>query len=312
MDTSVSILIPAWNEEKIIKKTIKWLNKLNLPFKYSEIIFIAGGDDKTYETCKNLELTNFNSTITIKQESSDFKTGALIKGMKKSKGMFLILIDADTIVAPNFVIEVIKALQKFDAVNCDFFPMIQKGFWYKFFIINKLIWAKNPHDLPSLFGAATISLTRKVVDKIGIENFFTNKSTAGVDHFMGLVLKSNNISIGLIRNSRVITPRPGCLRDFIKDQLRWFTAFFKLHENEKKIIIFTFIQSTISILIPIIGFFFILNKLKDIEIEKIKKIKYIFILFFVEYLMNFLKLKVIIEKRTKRLKVLGHFKGSRY
>lgn len=312
MNMLISIIVPAWNEERIIPRTCYFLRKLKLPFNYSEIIFIAGGDDKTFTICKDIKLDNFTNKITLRQNPTDYKIGALIKGMKKSKGKFLILIDADTIVAPNFVIEAIKALKKFDAVNCDFFPMIQKGFWYKFFIINKLIWAKNPHDLPSLFGAATISLTRKVVDKIGIENFFTNKSTAGVDHFMGLVLKTNNIKIGLIRNSRIITPRPGCLRDFIKDQLRWFTAFFKLYENEKKIIIFTFIQSTISILIPIIGFFFILNKLKDIEIEKIKKIKYIFILFFVEYLMNILKLKVIIEKRTKRLKVLGHFKGSRY
>ena len=28
----------------------------------------------------------------------------------------------------------------------------------------------------------------------------------------------------------VITPRPACLIDFIKDRSRWYTAFFQLHQ----------------------------------------------------------------------------------
>ena len=63
MKTKISIIIPAWNEEIIILKTCSFLRKLNLPFDYSELIFIAGGDDKTYEVCKEIKLENFSKVL---------------------------------------------------------------------------------------------------------------------------------------------------------------------------------------------------------------------------------------------------------
>ena len=217
MDKSVSIIIPAWNEEKIILRTCIFLQKLQLPFVYSELIIIAGGNDNTYNICNEIKLKNFDKIKIIKQNPGDFKSGALIKGIKEAKGNFIILIDADTLVAQNLVIEIVKSLKKFDAVNCDYFPLIKKGFWYDFCIIDKLYWARNPNNLSSLYGGATISLKREIIKEIGIENFFTNKSRAGVDHYIGMVLKKHNKSLGFVKNTRVITPRPGNIKDFSKD-----------------------------------------------------------------------------------------------
>ncbi len=49
----------------------------------------------------------------------------------------------------------------------------------------------------------------------------------------------------------VITPRPACLIDFIKDQSRWFTAFFQLHQSEKKLFFITFILCNLSVIFPL-------------------------------------------------------------
>jgi len=266
MDTSVSILIPAWNEEKIIKKTIKWLNKLNLPFNYSEIIFIAGGDDKTYETCKNLKLTNFNSTITIKQESSDFKTGALIKGIIKAKGKIITLIDADVFVAPNLMEEIAKSLKKFDVVCCNYIPMMNKGFWRNYYTLRKEIWSNNPNKLKSLIGGATISLNSTIFDEISIKDFFSNKTTAGVDYYMGLVLKEHNKKIGFVKNTRVLMPRPNNLRDFLKDQTRWLTAFYNIHQKDKTLIASTFILNILFCICPLVLLLFSVIKIKKLSV----------------------------------------------
>jgi len=311
MKSSISILIPAWNEEKIILRTCKFLRNLSLPFQYREIIFIAGGTDKTYEICRDINLENFNKILILRQNPGDFKSGALIKGMQKAKGDIITIIDADTLVAPNFMIEVTKALRKYDVVNCNYIPMIKKGFWYDYYNINKLIWSRKPDNLLSLFGASTISLNRAVVEEIGIDNFFTNRSTAGVDHYMGVVLGKNKKIIGFVRNSRVITPRPGCLNDFKKDQSRWFTAFFQIHQDEKRMIFITFILSCL-LLIPFTVLLYNLKKIKNITLNNKLKIRSYFILFFTEYFMNLLRFKAILEIFLRRVKNLGYFKGARY
>ena len=38
----------------------------------------------------------------------EYKSGALIKGMRNAKGNIITIIDADTLVAPNFMIEVVN------------------------------------------------------------------------------------------------------------------------------------------------------------------------------------------------------------
>lgn len=288
------------------------MRKLKLPFQYSELIFIAGGDDNTFELCQETKFDNFNKVIVLRQFPKDYKSGALIKGINKSKGDFITIIDADTFVSPNLIMQIGKSLKKFDVVNCNYFPLIRKGFWYNYYIMRKLIWSKNPEDLPSLFGASTISLKRKIVDRIGTENFFTEKSTAGIDYYMGLVLKKNNINIGYVEDVKVITPRPACLFEFIKDQSRWSTAFFKLHQHEEKLIFITLFLSILSFIFPIFIFLLNFNKIRKTKTGMKKKTKYFFILFFVEYILSMMRVRVIIRTLVRRLKFIGHFKGIRY
>lgn len=209
------------------------------------------------------------------------------------------------------MIKIAKSLKRFDVVNCNYFPLINKGFWYDYSIINKLAWSKDPANLPSLYGGSTITLKRRVLEDIGINNFFSNKSTAGVDHYMGIVLKKNKINIGFIEDTKVFTPRPACLIDFIKDYSRWFTAFFQLHQNEKKIIYITLSISCLSILFPISLFLLNFNKISSFKMRMKKKIRYIFILFFSEYILCLIQLKVIINKLRRKTKFIGHFKGIR-
>lgn len=312
MEHSISIIIPAWNEESIILQSSKFLQKLILPFKYSEIIFIAGGSDNTYKICNEIEFNNFNKTITIKQQPDDYKSGALIKGFCKSTGDIITIIDADTLVSSNLMIQITKSLNKFDAVNCNYYPLVNKGFWYDYCIINKLIWSKDPEDLPSLYGGSPITLKRKILEDIGIKNLFSNKSTAGVDHYMGLVLKKKKIKIGFIEDSKVFTPRPNCLIDFIKDYTRWFTAFFQLHQNDKKIIYSTLISSILKIFFPFRLLLFNFKKVFNIRVEPNKKVRYYIVLFFSEYILSILRINSILRNSRKRSKFIGHFKGIRY
>ncbi len=272
MSNSLSIIIPAWNEEKVLPRTISFLRKLKLPFGYRELIFIAGGTDNTYNLCKDLKFDNFDEVVILKQNPKDFKSGALIKGLTKSKGNIVILIDSDVLVSPNLAIEISKFLMKFDVVCCDFIPMMQKGLWFNYYILLKLIWSKNYNNLSSLIGGATISIRKAIIDEIGVKNLFTSKSTGGVDYYMGLVLKKNNKKIGFVKNTRVLMPRPNNIKDFSKDYIRWLTAFLSIHKN-KKFILTNLILNLVSCMFPPILLMLSIKKLVNTSYKDTMKRK---------------------------------------
>ncbi len=311
MRRKVSIIIPAWNEANILKKSFYFLKKLNLPFSYSELIIVAGGSDKTLEICQSVEFHNFQRIKILEQTSGDYKSGALIKGLKESKGDYITIMDADTLISSNFMKKIIKKLEEYDAVNANYFPILKKGFWYDYYIIRKKIWAKNPNNLPSLFGAATISLNRNIIEQIGIENLFTKITRAGVDHYMGLVLRENNIKIAFAQDAYVLTPRPGSLKDFYKDNNRWFSAFFRLHSDKNKLIKKTLILSLLGIIIP--PSILLINLLKTKKSNEVSfNLREHIILFLAEYILNFIRLKNLVLVQTRKIKRIGHFKGFRY
>ncbi len=310
MKTTLSIIIPAWNEEFTIPKTCYYLQKLKLPFEYSELIFIAGGEDRTFEICRNVTLDNFSKVITLRQNPGDFKSGALIKGINNSKGDIISLIDSDVFISPNLAIEVEKSLEKFDVVCCDYIPMVGKGFWYNYYTLFKLIWISNPNNLNSLIGGATISLRKEVVNDVGVSNFFSDKSSAGVDYYMGLVLKKNKKMIGFVKNTRVLMPRPNNIKDFLNDQRRWLNAFFSIHQKDLKLLISNFVLNVVYFLSPFLLFLLALRKLRRISTTKISTIKSTFSIYLVDFLINFMSIINYIKLLTKRLKILGHFKSE--
>ncbi|MHA1696610.1 MAG: glycosyltransferase [Candidatus Helarchaeota archaeon] len=308
-EETVSIIIPAWNEEKIIKNTLKYIGRLKLPFKYSELIIIAGGDDNTFKKCQEYELNNFNEIVVLEQQPSDFKSGALIKGIKRSKGKIITLMDADVLISPNLAIEVSKALKKFDVVNCNFIPLLPKGFWFNYYEIFKQNWIKNPNNLSSLVGGATISFRREIIEEIGVENCFSSKTTAGVDYYMGQIFKKYNKRMGYVKKAKVLMPRPNNVKDFSSDRFRWIKAFLLLHSEEKKLILFSFFLSVFYCLFPPLLMLWIFSKvaqIKDLEPPKIRKIM---VYFLVEYLINFLRGIAIIGFLSRSLSPIGHFKG---
>ena len=92
----VSVIIPAYNEEKTIQLTIDSILESDYPKDKLDILIVDdGSSDKTYERASEYE----NKGIRIfKQEVNGGKGKALNKGIKESKGDFIFTMDADTIV----------------------------------------------------------------------------------------------------------------------------------------------------------------------------------------------------------------------
>ena len=90
-----SIIIPTYNDEKIIKKNLKLLIKKlkKISIKYEIIIINDGSKDKTYSEIK--KITKKYNLILINNKTNQGKSFSIKKGIKKSKYENIILIDSD-------------------------------------------------------------------------------------------------------------------------------------------------------------------------------------------------------------------------
>ena len=92
----VSVIIPAYNEEKTIELTLDSILKSDYPKNKLDILVIDDGSiDKTYE--KALKYQKEGVRV-FKQETNGGKGRALNSGIEKAKGDFVFTMDADTIV----------------------------------------------------------------------------------------------------------------------------------------------------------------------------------------------------------------------
>ncbi|MAG77778.1 hypothetical protein CL616_00250 [archaeon] len=88
--TLITCIIPAWNEEKNIKKVLKVVN--SFPH-FNEIIVVDDGS----EDLTSKEVTKFPKIRLIQHKKNKGKTAAVLTGIKNSRGELIVLIDADLI-----------------------------------------------------------------------------------------------------------------------------------------------------------------------------------------------------------------------
>lgn len=96
----VSVLIPAYNEEKVILRTIKSILKSDYPY-YDIIVIDDGSQDATYEKVHN-EFNN-NTKVRIYTKPNGGKSNALNFGIEKTKAEIVVTLDADTIFRPDTI-----------------------------------------------------------------------------------------------------------------------------------------------------------------------------------------------------------------
>ena len=92
---TVSLIVPLYNEEKIIAKKIQNINELVYPSDKIEVILIDGNStDKTAEIITDMSKTSQKSLALVKQTKRNGYTKAVIEGIKRSKGEIIIATDA--------------------------------------------------------------------------------------------------------------------------------------------------------------------------------------------------------------------------
>ncbi len=97
-NVKVTVIIPAYNEEDTIAKTIKSVKKSNYP-DFEVIVVDDGSKDRTYEIAKKLETAD--GKIRVFHKENGGKGTALNLGIARARGQIIFTMDADTTVHPD-------------------------------------------------------------------------------------------------------------------------------------------------------------------------------------------------------------------
>lgn len=124
----VSLIIPAYNEEKYIEKTLKSVK--NQSYKKMEIIVVDNNStDKTNEIAKK-----YADKVVVEKRKGVSK--ARNRGAKEAKGEILIFVDADTQLEKKCVENIVKAFMKDRDLVCAAGFVLTRGK-----ILHELVYA---------------------------------------------------------------------------------------------------------------------------------------------------------------------------
>ena len=218
----VSIIIPAYNEEKVIGNTIE--STLEIAYPNKDIIVVDDGSkDNTLQIAKRYE----SEGVKVLHKENGGKATALNYALTFAKGEIIAVLDADTLASRNSLTEIVKIFEndKDVAAVAGNIKVRNKVNWITWCqaleYVAGIQIARRAFDL---FGAITIvpgalgSFRKSVLMESGsydketiVEDFDTTVK----------ILKSGMIVRGTTK-SVAYTEAPESLADFYKQRKRWY------------------------------------------------------------------------------------------
>jgi len=153
---NISVIIPTYNEERFITKTVKKIiERTEQPVK--EIIIVDGGStDNTIRYAKPFPLVRI---ITSPRKG---RAVQMNYGASKAKGELLYFLHADTIPPQNFDLQIKKEVTKGSPAGC-----YRLGFNRKHPMLNFYAWCTR-FDIDAFrFGDQSLFLTKNVFEETG-------------------------------------------------------------------------------------------------------------------------------------------------
>ena len=233
----VSIIVPAWNEEKVLGETLARLQKLDFPKKDCEIIVIAGGADGTYEIAKGFldKMKDFDNFKVLEQGPFG-KNAALQKGVNEISPNtdVIAILDSDTLVDRGWLKKAVKKLQnkRISALNTDYYPLGGLNYISIFYLYEKI---KSNYILksPSLYGGGGILIKRHLLEDVGVSELFDEDVHVGVDYHLTNKLAEKGYPIAFAEGAKVYTRLPRTFKEFLNSEVRWLNAWFTLSKTRQ-------------------------------------------------------------------------------
>ncbi|BBL45328.1 glycosyl transferase [Nanobdella aerobiophila] len=261
---TVSIIVPAYNEEKNIKNTLDRLINLDYPKDKLNIIVVDDGSiDNTYNIAKEYEKYHI---VKVYRKENSGKSSAINFGIKNSNSEYIVVLDADSIPGKDSLKKMIKYFYFYDvdivipSVQVNKTDNIIQKYQYIDYVVYNFSRI-SLDSMESLFIApGPFSVFKKeVFDKIGL---FDEKNITE-DMEIALRAQKNGFKIKYCPESIIYTEPPDTFIKLLRQRSRWYLGFienfnkYRDIENEYLREIGFGISITLQFIIPV-AFFIIL------------------------------------------------------
>lgn len=231
----ISVMIPAYNEEKGIVKTIE--SCLNQSRKPDEIIVINDGStDKTPELLK--KYTGRIKVVNLKKNTGN-KSKAQEIGLKFVTGEIFITADADTKLDSKFIENILKSFKEKEVSAVCGYVKSEKNNWITKvreinYITTQTIYKKAQSHLGAIFVLSGCCSAFRTKDFIESVSFDHDNLTEDLDFTYRLKLAGKRIEFN--DKAIVYTQDPNNLKSYFKQLKRWYAGGWTCLKKNFKII----------------------------------------------------------------------------
>jgi cellulose synthase/poly-beta-1,6-N-acetylglucosamine synthase-like glycosyltransferase len=210
----ISIIVPAWNEIDTLDKCLAALRQVNYP--NWEAVIVAGGEDGTYPAAVEAAAEDKRFHV-IERDNPDPKNAALTRGIQAAQHNILVLLDADIIVEPGWLLALVAPIANGASVTVGH-TCPNRWTWVtleehmcniRIYKIRKRSWIQ---------GDRSIAIRREVLERIGGLPLHTY---AREDWDVGVRLEQSGEQIVYSAEARIVTDRPSTLKESWRHHVRW-------------------------------------------------------------------------------------------
>jgi len=223
---SVSILVPAYNEEKVVRESLQ--NLLNIDYNDLKVIFINDAStDSTLEKAKQFEDHDGLEIIDLKDNKG--KAGALNAGLEKADTKYTVVQDADSLMGSGLLQETVSRMEAEEntgGVIARIAPLEKDTFVRKLQVVEYMMtnFYRNLLSTVDLLdvtpGAFSIYRTQDLKE---VDGFDVGNLTEDLD--MAWRLRKKGRSIRMHYGTKSRTELPSNFRDLKGQRVRWARGF---------------------------------------------------------------------------------------
>lgn len=234
---SVSMLVPCYNEEKTLGKTIESLLALDYPADKLEIVVVDDGSRDNTAAIGREYAARYPSQVSFMTKENGGKYTALNMGITASRGEIIGCLDADSFVAKDALLEAVKRFEGDPGIMAITPAMkvyqprkvleLMQHVEYTFGIFYKKMF-DNLSAINVLPGPFSL-YRRDVFEKIGLFRHAHNTE----DMEIAFRMHANGLRIANAHTALVYTTVPTTVRALVKQRTRWSQGFLQNAQDYK-------------------------------------------------------------------------------
>jgi len=230
---SLTILVPAYNEEKCIARTVETLLEAYYPEKKEIIVVDDGSTDRTYEIARSYAWRG----VKVLHRPNGGKAAALNYGQLFARGEVVVTVDADSIIGRRALVELVKMFQdlRVNAVCGNVKVLNRTNLLTKCQALEYIISINVVRRALDALGTVTVvpgvlgAFRRRVIRGGGLYD----KDTLTEDFDITVKTLKQGSVVQASSHALAYTEAPESLGDLIKQRLRWYRGNFQTLSKHK-------------------------------------------------------------------------------